>query len=280
MKLGCMLYSLGRSLQDGSLNLSQALSLIKETGGEGVDVMAAYVRDYANTELRQMVADSGLVTCCYIAGANFVVTDAIQQAEAVESVRRAIDDAQEVGAEVMLITTGGCPEGMQKSEARKLVANGLSVLLPHAKGAGITLTIEDVGGPQAPYRLGAEVLECCELAGPELMITYDSGNMVIGDEDPVEALAVMRLRVVYAHAKDWELLPPEAETNLISPSGKRYVGTVVGQGVIDHVPVFAALRAMHYDGFVSFEYEGRGDPVEATRAGMRYLGQLVRDYSL
>jgi len=107
------------------------------------------------------------------------------------------------------------------------------------------------------------------------MVTYDIGNMVLGDEDPVHSLEIIRERVVYAHAKDWVLLPSDAGTGHVSPSGKRYAGTVVGRGVIDYAVVFAALRRMKYDGFISFEYEGSGDPVEAAREGMAYLREHI-----
>ena len=49
----------------------------------------------------------------------------------------------------------------------------------------------------------------------------------------------------------------------------------MGRGVIDYAAVFAALRAMEYDGFLSFEYEGRGHPIEAAREGMAYLRKQI-----
>lgn len=275
MKLGFMIYSLGRALQDGTLTVPQALRLMKELGAEGVDITQAHVAGYTNAEVRDLVADAGLVVSSYIGGANLVVTEPGPKQEALDTLRRVIDNAVEVGTNTVLVTTGTCREGQDRAEGRRLVAANLAEVLPHARAAGVTLTIEDFGSPLAPYQTGAEVLECCELAGPDLMITYDSGNMVMGDEDPVAALKIMRPRVVHAHAKDWERLPDDATEGLRARSGKRYIGTVVGEGVLDYPAILAELRAMGYRGFLAFEYEGRGDPVEAARRGMGYLRELM-----
>ena len=277
MKLGFMLYSLSRSLQDGTLTVPEAFRLMRDLGAEGVDVTQSHVADYRDSEVRTMISDAGLVPACYIGGANLVVTEPIARRAAQDAIRRVIDHAREIGCDRVLATTGACQEGQDRAEGRRLVASGLAEVLDHARAAGAVLTIEDFGSSRAPYQTGAEVLECCELTGPDLMITYDSGNMVMGDEDPVAALEIMQPRVVHGHAKDWELLSPDAEIGLQSRSGKKYIGTVVGTGVMDYPAIFAALRAMNYEGFLSFEYEGRGDPVEAARQGMAYLRDLFSE---
>ena len=81
--------------------------------------------------------------------------------------------------------------------------------------------------------------------------------------------------VVHAHAKDWERLPDNADSGLTSRCGRKYIGTVVGSGVLDYPAIVGLLKAMDYRGFLSFEYEGRGDPVAAARQGMAVLRDLV-----
>ena len=271
MKLGFMLYSLGRSLREGTLTVPEAFRLMRDLGVEGVDVMQSQVTNYTNTEVRTMMADVGLAPASYIGGANLTVAEPAARTAALDTIRRVIDDARESGFDRLLVTTGACEEGLDRAEGRRRVAEGLAELLDYARAAGVVISIEDFGSSRAPYQTGAEVLECCELAGPDLMITYDSGNMVMGDEDPVDALEIMKPRVVHAHAKDWKLLSPDAEARLQSRGGKKYIGTVVGTGVLDYPAIFTALRAMDYEGFLSFEYEGPDDPVEAARQGMAYL---------
>jgi len=275
VKLGCMLYSLGRSLREGKLTIPEALTLIAESGGEGVDLSQGLLGEHSLSEIRQMVADAGLVISSHIGGANLTMDDEAARAQGLDAIRRVIDEAREFGTDLVLVTTGGCRPDQDKGEARRNVASALAEVLPHARDAGLTVTIEDFGSPLAPYQTSDEVMETCELAGPDLMVTYDSGNMVMGEEDPVDFLRAVAPRVRHCHAKDWELLPEDTEGRLQSRSGRKYVGTVAGTGVLDYPAIIATLREMEYEGFVSFEYEGGEDPAESTRQGMGYLKGLI-----
>ncbi len=275
MKLGFMTYSLSRSLADGVLSVPAALALMKELGAEGVDFSASHGTGYTNAEVREMVQDAGLVISSYIGGVDLTMDDPAERAHSLDEIRRIIDSGAEAGTATVLVTTGDCARGQDGAEGRRNVAVGLAEVLPYANAAGVTLSIEDFGSPRAPYQTSAECLEVLEMAGPDLMMTYDSGNMVMGDEDPVAFLEAVKSRVVHAHAKDWEPLPPETDLGLTARSGRKYVGTVVGQGILDYPAIIAALKAMDYQGFLSFEYEGRGDPVQAAREGMAYLRSLL-----
>lgn len=275
MKLGFMIYSLSRSLADGTLTVPGALALIKECGAEGVDITDGHVTGFTAAEVRSMACDAGIGISAWIGGGNLTTSDPEIRKASLDSIRALIDKAAEAGTPNLLVTTGGCAPDQCKAEGRRNVAAGLAEVLPVAKAAGITLSIEDFGSPVAPYQNSAECMETCELAGPELMMTYDSGNMVMADDDPVEFLLAVQSRLAHAHAKDWELLPPDAERGLTSRAGKKYIGTVVGTGVLDYPKIIATLKSLDYQGYLSFEYEGTGDPVQAARDGMAYLTGLV-----
>jgi len=275
MKLGFMIYSLGRSLADKTLTVPGALALMKELGVEGVDITTWHVEGYTNAEVRQMVADAGLVTSCYIGGVSLAMGPGPERQEALDETKKVIDGAAETEALCALITAGGCLPGQDKTEGRRNISAGLAELAPYAKAQGVVLTIEDFGASTSAYQTGAECLECIEMAGPEVMLTYDSGNMILGDDDPVDFIRVTKDRIVHAHAKDWRLLSPDAENCLTSRAGRKYIGETVGHGIIDYPAVVAALNGIGYDGYFSFEYEGSGDPIQAAREGTAYLLGLL-----
>jgi sugar phosphate isomerase/epimerase len=275
MKLGCMLYSMGRSIHSGAITIPDALRVIRESGGLGVDLMEGLMGTHSPEELRAMVEDAGLVVSSHIGGRNLTQDDPTARQEGVDAIKKLIDDSRTLGTDVLLVTTGGCAEGQDKAEARRNVARALAEILPYAREAGVILTIEDFGSPAAPYQTSDEVLETCELAGPDLMVCYDSGNMVMGDEDPVDFLRAVAPRVRHAHAKDWTLVSDD-QARLRSRAGKGYIGAVCGEGVLDYPAIIAELKAVDYQGFLAFEYEGPDDPVEMTRKGMAYLAGLLR----
>lgn len=276
MKLGFMIYSLGRALADKTLTVPAAFALIKQCGAEGVDITAGHVAGYTMEQVRKMLDDAGLCTSCNIGGASLTMNDPAERAKSIDAIRRVIDDAVTLGTETVLVTTGGCAPDQDKAEGLENVATGLAEVIAHAKQAGVTLSIEDFGSPVAPYQTSDECLECCRLAGGELMITYDSGNMVMGDEDPVEFLRAVEHKMVHAHAKDWEALPADADFGLTSRAGRKYTGCTVGTGVLDYPAIIGRLKEIGYEGFLSFEYEGRtGDPVQAAKDGCAYLLELM-----
>ena len=86
----------------------------------------------------------------------------------------------------------------------------------------------------------------------------------------MDFLRIVAPSVRHAHAKDWALVT-DNEARLHSRAGKGYIGAVVGEGVLDYPAIIAALRAMDYQGYLAFEYEGPDDPVAMTRQGMGYL---------
>jgi L-ribulose-5-phosphate 3-epimerase len=275
MKLGMMLYSLGRAISGGQVDLPGALAVMKECGCEGVDMDNWNSQGRPIGEIRSMVADAGLAVSCYIGGADLTMGAGPERSAGADALRKVVDDGAEMGAGCILVTTGVCAPGADRDEGRRNVAAGLAEVLPHAKAAGIALSIEDFGALQSPYQTAAECLETCEMAGPDLRMTYDSGNMVLGDEDPVAFLQAVKHLMVHAHAKDWALQAPDFEGGLPSRAGKRYVGTVCGQGVIDYPAVIGALKEIGYEGYLSFEYEGSGDPIAAAHEGTAYLLSLM-----
>ncbi len=276
MKLGFMVYSLGRTIAEGRLTLPEAFALMRECGAEGVDISDWNVQGHSIDEVRQMVADAGLAVSCFISGANLCVGPGPERKAALDKLKARLDDAVELGAKTVLFTTGAAAEGQSRDEARRNVAAGLAELLPLARERGLVLTIEDFGSLRSPHQTSAECIEVCEMAGPDMRLTYDAGNMIMGDEDPVDFLRATAHLIVHAHAKDWELLPDDAEARVVSRSGKKYQGAVVGQGVLDYPAIIAALKGINYQGYISFEYEGPGDQIQAARQGCAYLLGLLR----
>lgn len=275
MRPGCMLYSLGRALREGTLTVPGALKLMKESGAEAVDLDAGNIGSHPIAEVRTMVADAGLIVSTYIGGASLAEPVGPDRRAAIDKVRGVLDAAAELGAPIAMLTTGRCADGQPPAEGRANVVSGLSELLAHAADVGVIPAIEDFGAGGAPYQTGAECLEVCDLTGPALKFTYDSGNMIMGDDDPVSFLELIKARVVHVHAKDWKEIEASEPRGLAARSGRRYVGELVGRGVLDYPAIFQTLRAMQYDGYVSFEYEGDGDPVQAARDGIAFLRAAI-----
>lgn len=104
-------------------------------------------------------------------------------------------------------------------------------------------------------------------------VLVDMGNFACVDED--SALAVSRLApyAFHVHAKDF-IKHPFSEHfggGFETRGCNRLEGCAVGDGDIPVEQCLAILRRAGYDGYVSIEYEGKGDCIEGIRKGIETL---------
>jgi len=271
-----MLYSLSSVIRSGDMSVPQVCQFLKdECDVDAIDPMHAHVGDVA--EFAAMLDDLGQHVACYIGGGDFAQpTDEAQQ-PAIDGAMAAVDASLELGCKTMLFTTGGCKPDLPKPEARKRIAAGLQKVIEYAKPQGVTVSIEDVGSAAAPYGTVAEVLEMFELAGPDLMFTYDNGNFLTQGEDPNAALDAVWDRVVHVHCKDWRSVGDDEDTTRFctGAGGAKYQGVACGTGLVDYPANLAELARRRYAGYLSFEYEGPGDPCEAAKVGLANMRALL-----
>ena len=276
MKLSVMIYSFSRAIRAGKITVPEVCKFLRdECDIDALEPMHSHVADMGMAEFKALVSDLGQHVACYIGSGDFVRKTEAEQQPALDSVRAAIDASAELGCNTMLVTTGGCKPDIDQAEARKLIAAGLQKVIPQAKAAGITLTIEDVGSPVAPYGTMEDMLEMCDLVGPDLKLTYDNGNFLTRGQDPNAALAAVWERVAHTHCKDWRKLPSDADQGLVGADGNRYIGEVCGEGEMDYPANIAELKRRGYGGYLSFEYEGPDDPKMAASKGLANIRALL-----
>ncbi|MBP0650552.1 TIM barrel protein, partial [Mycobacterium tuberculosis] len=76
-------------------------------------------------------------------GGMFPAGDAAGRQAAIDDNRRAVDEAAALAADCLVLVVGGLPLGSKDiAGARRMVADGMAALLPHARAAGVKLAIE------------------------------------------------------------------------------------------------------------------------------------------
>lgn len=117
---------------------------------------------------------------------------------------------------------------------------------------------------------GAEIARViASINHPNLRACWDPGNALSAGETPYpDGYAAVRPYVKHVHIKDAVFVDDEPRW------------CVVGEGVIDYSGQFAALRADHYDGYISLEthYVPKdGTPEEGSRPCLAALNRLLKD---
>ena len=104
-------------------------------------------------------------------------------------------------------------------------------------------------------------------------VLVDVGNFACVDEDSVTAVSRLSPLAFHVHAKDFVFYPFSAghAGGLETRGCNKLEGCAIGDGNIPVAQCLSVLRRAGYEGYVSIEFEGRGDCFEGIRRGKEAL---------
>jgi len=238
--------------------------IMRELGLDGIDWIGTHGLD--PRDIRRMTDDFGIRNVCYTFFDDIGSPDAAVRAKGLAEAERNLDKARILGADKVMIVCAG-RERLPRDESRRWCIDSLVRLVPRARAAGLTATTEPFPSIWSPFITSADLLEAVT-AVPGFKITFDNGNVMIGDEDPVTAYRNVRDHVVHAHFKDW--LP--SDTGRASLGGRILRDAMLGEGIVDHAACLKEMVEADYRGYITFEcYDSKYAPFDALRRGVRYL---------
>ena len=207
--------------------LTQCVERFAAAGVGGISVWRNSYESTGVEEAAKLVRRSGLRVPALVRGGFFPAIDAADRQKAVDDNRRCVDEAEALGAEMVVLVCGAVPR-MPLAEARKQVEAGIEAVLPHAEQAGVKLAIEPLHPMYAADRSCvnrlAEARALCEsLQHPLVGIALDVYH-VWWDPDlerEIELAGGQNTLFAY-HVCDWK--SPE---DLLNDRG------LMGEGVID-----------------------------------------------
>jgi sugar phosphate isomerase/epimerase len=157
---------------------------------------------------------------------------------------RAIDEAATLGADCLVLVVGGLPSSSRDiAGARRMVADGIAAMLPHARASGVPLAIEPLHPMYAADRACVntidQALDIAGQLGEGVGVAIDVYHVWW---DPNLAAAIARAgrmnRILAHHICDW-LVPT---TDLLLDRG------MMGDGVIDLKGIRTMIEAAGYNG--------------------------------
>jgi sugar phosphate isomerase/epimerase len=231
------------------LTAPEAIDLCVRHEIGGIGLWRDSVADYGVTRTAAAVHAAGLHVSSLCRGGFFTAAEAGQRAAALADNRAAVAEAAELGADVLILVSGGLPAGSRDLPgARSMIEDGIAALVPAAAAAGVRLGIEALHPMLCADRcaistLGQALDLACQFPAGTVGVVVDTYHLWW---DPQLASSIGRAagRIVSYQLSDW-VLPLPADTLL----GRGHVG----DGCIDFGPISAAVAAAGYDGYTEVE---------------------------
>jgi sugar phosphate isomerase/epimerase len=222
-------------------SLDEALDGCARAGIQTVGVWRAQLENGAAPR----VAASSIGVSGLCRGGFFPAASARERAARIDDNRRAIEEAAELGTDVLVMVCGPSPD-RDLAAARRMVAEGIDAVLPHALDHGVTLGVE----PLHPMMIGERSVIVTLREAVDLARAFGHGVGVVVDAyhvfwDPSVEAELDRATglIVGFHVSDW-LVPT---TSTIAGRG------LMGDGIIDLRRLRLAVERAGYTGPIEVE---------------------------
>jgi sugar phosphate isomerase/epimerase len=235
------------------LTVEQVVRCCAKAGVPGIGLWRHRVEETGAARTGRLLRQAGLTVTSLCRGGFLTSASADRRAAAIADNRRAIEQAAQVGAPVLVLVCGGLPAGTRDlAGARAMVTDGIAALADDAASHGVRLAIE----PLHPMFCADRSVVCTAsqaLAIAEQFAADSVGLMldayhVWWDPDIEATIRRAGRRIFGFQLADW-VLPLPADVLL----GRGHLG----DGCIDFRRLDRAVREAGYDGWTEVEIFNR-----------------------
>lgn len=137
--------------------IEQAAKNFSEAGIRGITVWRDALNGRDIKQTGQLLRELNLEIVSLCRGGFFPHISSTGRQEAIDDNRKAIDEAEALGAPLIVLVCGAMP-GQSLSESRKQIRDGIAAVLPYAEAAGVKLAIEPLHPMYADSRSAINTL--------------------------------------------------------------------------------------------------------------------------
>jgi sugar phosphate isomerase/epimerase len=137
--------------------IEEAAKNFSTAGVKGITVWRDALQGRNITQTGQLLRDHGLEIVSLCRGGFFPDIDKTKRASAIADNKKAIDEAAELGATMVVLVCGADPK-QPLEDSRKQIQEGIQTLIPDAANAGVKLAIEPLHPMYADTRSAINTL--------------------------------------------------------------------------------------------------------------------------
>jgi sugar phosphate isomerase/epimerase len=266
MKLSCLPVSYFGDILRGTMSIR---SWIREAEGlelDGIDLSILFFREGGRNraaEIGRMVADSTVKLAIVNTYSDLTHPDAATRMREIETLRRDIQTAAELGAEHVRVVSGQDHPQIEEEEGIRHALAGFRRAALTAREAGVRLVYENHSKPGnwrypdfslVPERF-LRIAE--ELEDTDIHILFDTANPIVFGVRPLPLLKEVSERVLCLHAADTGV------QGTLKP-------VVIGTGLVPFEQLFSFLKSRSFSGWISIE-EASGTGGKGVETAVRFV---------
>lgn len=263
----------------GTRSFADTFSTIRKLGYTGVEIAPftfaphnepfdlRHVSAQKIVDVRQLAEDNGLE----ILGLHWLLakTEGNYLTSPDPTIRRRTGDYLKLLAEVCGDLGGkfmvlGSPKqrnllpGVSNEDAEEFAAEVLRSAMATCKQRGVTIALEPLGPAEGDFMLTAE-------SGIRLAQMVESPHCKLHLDVKAMSSEAKPIPDIIRDSKDWMIHFHANDPNLLGP----------GMGDVDFHPIFAALKEVNYDGWVSVEvFKYEPSPDDIAQASLEYMQKV------
>lgn len=227
-------------------NLREAVEGCVKAGVPWIAPWRHKIAEIGLSESKKLIREAGLRVSSICRGGMFPAATDAKRREALEDNRRAVDEAAELEAEVLVLVCGPAAD-RDISEGRKMVEEGIAELVPYAEERGVKLGIEPLHPMYAAERSVivtlSEALTLAEKFTPDQVGVIVDVFHVWWDPELYTHIRRAEGRILGFHVSDWIVPTPD----LLKGRG------MMGDGVIEIRRIRQAVEEAGYEGPIEVE---------------------------
>ena len=228
--------------------IEEAAKNFSSAGVKGITVWRDAIEGRNIKQTGKMLLDHGLTIVSLCRGGFFPGKDLNKRKSAIDDNRRAIDEAAQLGTSMLVLVCGADPS-QELEDSQKQIRDGIAAVVPHAKAAGVKLTIEPLHPMYADTRSAINTLAQAndiaeELNSPWVGVAVDVYHLWW---DPLLEKEIKRCgekgNLMAFHICDWKV----PTTDLLLDRG------LMGEGCIPVKKIRSWVEAAGFTGFNEVE---------------------------
>lgn len=271
MKLSVSAWCLQEKLFNKEITLLDFINYCHVNGVKYVELLDCFlVVDHDLEEINKLIKKLDMEVSAYSIGNDFVHADKEKRKEQVDYMKESIDTALKLGTGLLRVFSGDQKEGMSFENAEAWIVECFREVAPVAEEKGITMVLENHGLLAGKSSQVKGIID--RVGSKALKSNADVGNFILVNEDSLDAVRNLKDKIGFIHLKDFKKVN---ENGYAALDGSIYQGIVLGKGDVPIAAIINFLKENGYQGYLSIEYEGPGDPAVGTSECIEYTKQAI-----